>query len=246
MFVDKQLTHFSFRCLDVLWEELRCFQECWQLPLVIRAQTCASPARIGVMFKTSQWTAWRFISAVPDNYCVQPVKRGHLARWHRRARQGAALAPACDWLSSSVVCHQAFLLTLWLPCLFSATDYLPLALTSRSPIIWILPPPFPTGVVIPSPQRRLNDFILPRLSFPANDVPRSIILWCWLPESAGVWALVLLASRGGGIMREQFRGSKNLGSKKRRGWIDTKAGFFMCCQHAFLWSVRCLSETPPV
>lgn len=161
---------------------------------------------------------------------------GRVQRWRRHVIGSAA----------SVVCHQAFLLTLWLPCLFSATDYLPLALTSRSPIIWILPPPFPTGVVIPSPQRRLNDFILPRLSFPANDVPRSIILWCWLPESAGVWALVLLASRGGGIMREQFRGSKNLGSKKRRGWIDTKAGFFMCCQHAFLWSVRCLSETPPV
>lgn len=152
-----------------------------------------------------------------------------------------------------LVCFLPFVLyrhslSFWLVLTFYSPNHLyPFPLFFHPSCLSPLPPS-------PHPDRRSNSlstaaskwFHPPSpLSSPANDVPRSIILWCRLPQSAAV----CVGSRGGGITCEQFRGSKNRGKKKKKKDEDElmhKRPFFMCCQHAFPWSVRCLFETPPV
>lgn len=122
-------------------------------------------------------------------------------------------------------------------------SFLPLVFPSPS----IHAPLIPTGIVIPSPQRRLNDFILPRLCL-------LLLMMCLVPSYfdvdyqslpvcvCGVSVCVCVQSGEEEIMCEQFRVSNNRG----RVEMIHKHPFFMCCQLASPRSVRCLFETPPV
>jgi len=87
------------------------------------------------------------------------------------------------------------------------------SLSTRAPLV-------PTGIVIPSPWQRLNDFILPCPCLP-------LLMMCLVPSYFDVdyhcmCVCVCVGSGDGRVMCELFRVSKN----QMGGWFDTQAPLF--------------------
>lgn len=106
-------------------------------------------------------------------------------------------------------------------------------------------PHIPTGVVIPSPQWRLNDFILPRPWL-------LLLMMCLVPSyfDADYQSLLVCAcvgSRGVGI-----GGNKNWGKKKKKTWMNWyKSAVFHVLSACFpvisalpFWNPSCLMIAP--
>lgn len=122
--------------------------------------------------------------------------------------------------------------------------------SSSSILVFLSPsiaiPHIPTGVVIPSPQWRLNDFILPRLWL-------LLLMMCLVPsyfdadyQSLLLCACVCVGSRGVGI------GGAKIVGKKEKTWMNWyKSAVFHVLSACFpvisalpFWNPSCLMIAP--
>lgn len=152
----------------------------------------------------------------------------HPARLHPVCHLASSLLSRPEWpaLLSFGFCASCFAAarglsrSCWLLVLAS---FPPLPFSS-SPLLHPTCLPLSLHPCSPHPERRSNSLStaaskwfhppLP-LSSPANDVPRSIILWCWLPQSWG----------GGcrGRCLSSLWGAKIEGKKKNERWVVAQA-----------------------
>ena len=167
----------------------------------------------------------------------------HPARLHPVCHQASMVLSRPEWLAllsfgfctSCVAATHGRSRSCWL---FILASFAPSPFSS-SPLLHPSCLPLSLNPGSPHPDRRSNSlstaaskwFHPPSpLSSPANDVPRSIILWCWLPQSSGcvcVCVCVCVLGVGGGGCRgsclSSLWGAKIEGGKKKERWVVAQA-----------------------
>ena len=189
----------------------------------------------------------------------------HPARLHPVCHQASMVLSRPEWLAllsfgfctSCVAATHGRSRSCWL---FILASFAPSPFSS-SPLLHPSCLPLSLNPGSPHPDRRSNSlstaaskwFHPPSpLSSPANDVPRSIILWCWLPQSSGCVCVCVCWGWGGveEVVWAVYGEQKLRGEKKKKDESLHKRSFFMCCQACFpviralpFWDFFCLMIT---